>query len=591
MLTNIARCAVISAPLTPFDVDSNLSAMSVAADKVLPSRPDMMVFGELSLCGASCGHLLRQQKLLRDCLRAAVKFAELYKLSDTLFLLGLPLAVGRKVISATAVIKSGRIHMFAASMADHGVLDRIDCEQSVTIGGQTVPVCIRPVVRHNGIDIAIVPGLDVSHCPEPVKADLVAAPTAVKADPARDYMMGARISALSRMLGAGLVLCAGGMGESTYNGVYKNLGGIFENGTALGFQYDFEPLVLVRDIDLDLLPVKDLPQVTDLGGSNLERQRLNRHIPKNPFLPEANRERILDDMADTQIHGLATRMKPTHLKKMVIGVSGGIDSAHALLVCAAVCDRLGMERTDIIAVLMPGFGTKSGSRNLSEQLAEEVGATVRVINIADSVNQHFKDIAHDPLNLNATYENGQARERTQILFDIAGDNDGLVVGTGDMSEITLGWCTFGGDHLSGYNVNASLTKCMVTEGARSLARRLGGRLPAIIGEIAAAPPSPELLPGDQVTQNIIGPYELHDFFLYYYVRYNMAPDKIVSLALQAFEDTYEDKVIRATFEIFRRRFLTSQFKRGCAAEGVLFGEVCLSPFGTHFPSDLPTVNF
>jgi hypothetical protein len=222
-----------------------------------------------------------------------------------------------------------------------------------------VPVCIRPVVRHNGINIAIVPGLDASQCPEPVQADLVASPTAVKADPARDYMMGARISALSRMLGAGLVLCAGGMGESTYHGIYKNLGGIFENGAALGFQYDYEPLVLVRDIDLDLLPIKQTPAVTDLGGENLTRQRLNRHIAKNPLLPEGNRERILDDMADTQIHGLATRMKPTHLKKMVIGVSGGIDSTHALLVCAAVCDRLGMERSDIIAVLMPGFGTKA----------------------------------------------------------------------------------------------------------------------------------------------------------------------------------------------------------------------------------------
>lgn len=589
MLTNIARCAVISAPLTPFDVDSNLSAMSVAADKVLPARPDLMVFGELSLCGASCGHLLRQRKLTQDCLSAALRFAELYKLSDTLFLLGLPLAVGRKVISAVAVIKGGRIRMFAASQSD--LLDKLDTEQTVTVNGQHVPVCIRPVVRHNGIDIAIVPGLDASQCPDPVQADLVASPTAVKADPARDYMMGARISALSRMLGAGLVLCAGGMGESTYHGIYKNLGGIFENGAALGFQYDYEPLVLVRDIDLDLLPIKQTPAVTDLGGENLTRQRLNRHIAKNPLLPEGNRERILDDMADTQIHGLATRMKPSHLKKMVIGVSGGIDSTHALLVCAAVCDRLGMERSDIIAVLMPGFGTKAGSRNLSEQLAQEIGATIRVVSIADSVNQHFKDISHDPLNLNATYENAQARERTQILFDIAGDNDGLVVGTGDLSEITLGWCTFGGDHLSGYNVNASLTKCMVTEGARALARRLGGRLPAIVGEIADAPPSPELLPGDQVTQNIIGPYELHDFFLYYFVRHNMAADKIVSLALQAFEDTYEDKTVRATFEIFRRRFLTSQFKRGCAAEGVLFGEVCLSPMDYHFPSDLPTVNF
>lgn len=589
MLTNIARCAVISAPLTPFDVDSNLSAMSVAADKVLPSRPDMMVFGELCLCGASCGHLLRQQKLLQDCLAAAVRFAELYKLSDTLFLLGLPLAVGRKVISAVAVIKGGRIHMFAASQSN--LLDKLEHEQTVIVNGQSVPVAVRPVVKHNGIHIAVVPGLDASQSPEPICADVVASPTSVLADPARDYMMGARVSALSRMLGAGLVLCAGGMGESTYHGIYKNLGGIFENGTALGFQYDFEPLVLVRDIDMDLLPAKEPIDVIDLGGENLTRQRLNRHVSKNPLLPENNRERVLDDMADTQIHGLATRMKPTHLKKMVIGVSGGIDSTHALLVCAAVCDRLGMERSDIIAVLMPGFGTKSGSRNLSEQLAQEIGATIRVVSIADSVNQHFKDIAHDPLNLNATYENAQARERTQILFDIAGDNDGLVIGTGDLSEITLGWCTFGGDHLSGYNVNASLTKCMVTEGARALARRLGGRLPAIVGEIADAPPSPELLPGDQVTQNIIGPYELHDFFLYYYVRHNMAPDKIISLALQAFEDSYEDKVIRATFEIFRRRFLTSQFKRGCSAEGVFFGDVSLSPMSYHFPSDLPTVNF
>ena len=587
MLTNMARCAVVSAPLTPFDVDANLSAFSVAADKVLPTRPDMMVFGELSLCGASCGTLLRQKKLLRDCLSAAIRFAELYKLSDTLFLLGLPLAVGRAVISATAVIKGGRIRMFAASLNNHGVFDTLSGDQTVLVNGQPVPVCSRPVLRHNGMDIALLCGLDLARCPEPIEADIVVAPTTAKADPVHDYMMGARLSTLSRMLGAGLVVCAGGMGESSY----QNLGGIFENGASLGFQYDFEPMVLVRDIDLDLLPVKAAGELTDLGGTNIERQRIHRTIAKNPFLPEANRERILDDIADTQIQGLATRLKPAHLKKLVIGVSGGIDSTHALLVCTGVCDTLGMERSDIIAVLMPGFGTKDASRNLSVALAEEIGATVKMISIDASVTRHFQDINHDPLNRNLTYENAQARERTQILFDIAGDNDGLVVGTGDMSEIALGWCTFGGDHLSGYNVNASLTKRMVTEAAKALARRLGGNLPTIVDEIAEAPPSPELLPGDQVTKNVLGPYELHDFFLYYYLRHNLSPDKIVSLALQAFEDEYEERLIRATFEVFRRRFLTSQFKRGCAAEGVLFGEVCLSPFDIHFPSDLPTVNF
>lgn len=592
MFQNIARAAVLSVPVTPFDVEANLSAHTVSADKVLAASPDLVLFGELSLCGASCGALLRQKSLLQACLGAALRFAGLYSESPTLFLLGLPLAVGEKVISAQAVIKGGRIALFAASRRPDPDLDLLTEPSFVDLpGGHRCPVLLEPTVRTNGFLVTVVPGLRPTDPAPTGAARVLAAPTVSLSDPARDYRTGADYASLSAAARAGLIVAAGGMGESSYKGVYKPLGGIFENGSPLAFQFDYEPIGILRDLDLDLLPPERALEALDLGGENSPREVVGRPIPRNPFLSESHKERVLDDICDTQIQALCARMRPNHLKKLVVGVSGGIDSAHALLVAAAACDRLGMDRTDLISVRMPGPGSHEQSRSLAERLCRAVGSQDREIDITEAVHQHFKDISHDSLNRNATYENAQARERTQILFDIAGDQDALVVGTGDLSEIALGWCTFGGDHLSGYNVNASLTKSLVTACSQALARRLGDDLPAILEEIAALPPSPELLPGDQKTQDALGPYELHDFFLYYFVRHNLPPEKIIAMAVQAWRGTYEEEQIRETFETFRRRFLTSQFKRGCAAEGALFGPVCLSPLRRSFPSDLPTVNF
>lgn len=594
MFTNIARCACLSTRIFPFDAEENFKAMTAAADSVLPHRPDILVFGEMALSGASLGALLRNRQLCADCLDCLFKLAKLYARTETVFLVGLPLNIGRSIISASAVVYGGKVHGFVASCADNPFMDRLVACTKIIIAEAEYPVELMGRYRANGISFTVAPGYAVSTAPPFVDTDLLIIPNSVKADPVRDGLLGSRYANLSSLYGCGVAVCSCGLGESSYNGVYKNLAGIFENGFPLGYTYDFEEQSLLRDIDLDLLPPhgQSCSGLSELGGKNQDRGKLNKVIPQNPFLPEHSRERILNDIADTQIQALITRMQPAHLKRPVVGLSGGIDSALALLVCAAACDKMRMNRQEIIALSMPCFGTSSRSKVSAERLAQEVGTRLHTISIEDAVMSHFDTINHDPTEKDTVYENAQARERAQVLFDVAGKVEGLVIGTGDLSETALGWCTFNGDHMSGYNVNASLTKTMVVETARTLAARMGADISIIIEAIASAPPSPELLPGgSQVTQNIIGPYALHDFFLYYYVKHGIGGDKLLSMAKQSFEGRFEDSVIEDTLATFMRRFLANQFKRNCSGEGALFGDMTLTPYEYSFPSDLPNVKF
>lgn len=318
-----------------------------------------------------------------------------------------------------------------------------------------------------------------------------------------------------------------------------------------------------------------------------------RRISAFPFVPgedEGLRERC-ERILTMQAEGLKTRLSHTGCREVVIGVSGGLDSTLALLVSSRAFKRLGLPAEGILAVSMPGFGTTGRTKSNAQRLAEEIGARFREIPIGESVNLHFRDIGHNPENRDVTYENAQARERTQVLMDLANQSGGMVVGTGDLSELALGWATYNGDHMSMYAVNASIPKTLVRHLVRYVSQNSGGALGAVLEDILDTPVSPELLPPvegeiSQRTEDIVGPYELHDFFLYYLLRFGFGPGKIFRMALQAFEDSYDRKTILKWLKIFCRRFFTQQFKRSCLPDGPKVGTVTLSPRGDwRMPSD------
>ena len=412
----------------------------------------------------------------------------------------------------------------------------------------------------------------------------------------------------SARLICGYVFADAGEGESGTDLVFSENNLICENGVTLAEQPAFSSMpYLASEIDIEKLALRRAKMNTfPSGGEGYRRvtfdlapreTSLTRKIDPHPFVPaaESDRRSRCELIFSIQSRGLAGRMEAAHAKMAVVGVSGGLDSTLALLVAARAFDSLGLPRENIIAVTMPGFGTTSRTRGNAELLAESLGATLRTVPIGDAVSQHFSDIGHDPQNRNVVYENAQARERTQVLMDIANGCGGIVVGTGDLSELALGWATYNGDHMSMYGVNASVPKTLVryiVKWCADLASSRGEKtLSNVLLDILDTPVSPELLPPQdgeiaQKTEGIVGPYELHDFFLYYLVRFGFSPAKVYRLACYALGDSYTKEEILAWLRIFVRRFFSQQFKRSCLPDGPKVGSVSLSPRGDwRMPSD------
>ena len=322
---------------------------------------------------------------------------------------------------------------------------------------------------------------------------------------------------------------------------------------------------------------------------------LTRHVPKRPFIPENKDELALRcrEIVDIQAYALAKRVRHIKGTKAVIGISGGLDSTLALLITARALDIEKRDRKDIVCVTMPGFGTTSRTKSNAEILCAELGVTFRTVSIAKSVLMHFEDIGHDPAKTDVTYENAQARERTQILMDISNEVGGIVIGTGDLSELALGWATYNGDHMSMYGVNASVPKTMIRHLVNWFAVETDNEdMKKTLFDILDTPVSPELLPPTdtgniaQKTEDLVGPYDLHDFYLYYHLRYGFSPAKIYRLALYAWEGIYDAETIKKWLKIFFRRFFAQQFKRSCMPDGPSVGSVSASPAGgLMMPSD------
>ena len=424
------------------------------------------------------------------------------------------------------------------------------------------------------------------------------------------------ITQQSARVHCGYVYTSSGIGESTTDIVFSGSTYIAENGDMLeiGDRFQMESSMIISEIDVERLRIdrqrntnfthdkyghyrhiQVAPLDEEIGDGAIGKGPLHRHFTKTPFLPKRkDSDLYCEDVLNLQTYGLLRRWQHTHAQSLVIGISGGLDSTLALLVCVLAADRLGYHRSQIIGVTMPGFGTSNRTYNNAIALMEQLGISIHEIPIRDMATQHLNDIGHDIDARDITYENAQARIRTLVLMDMANKYNGLVVGTGDMSELALGWATYCGDQMSMYGVNAGVPKTLVRYIVQYAAENIfGEETRAILMDIVATPVSPELLPTDeegniaQITEDKVGPYELHDFFMYYFLRYGFTREKIAFMAGIAFENVYEQAVIDHWLDVFMRRFFTQQFKRSCLPDGPKVVGVSLSPRGDlRMPSDV-----
>ena len=420
----------------------------------------------------------------------------------------------------------------------------------------------------------------------------------------KDMYRKSLVTGQSGRLICGYIYCSAGDGESTQDVVYSGHNLIAENGTLLAESRRFCSESIYTELDIARLNEERRRMSTfvtsDESYINIEfslkeeKTELTRFVDPAPFVPgnKADREKRCEEIFMIQAMGLKKRLEHTHAATAVVGISGGLDSTLALLVMVKAFDLIGKDHKDIVAVTMPGFGTTDRTYDNAVSLIHSLGATFREVSIVDSVRVHFKDIGQDEAVHDVTYENGQARERTQILMDIANKSGGMVIGTGDMSELALGWATYNGDHMSMYGVNASVPKTLVRHLVRYYADTCGDEmLQRVLYDVLDTPVSPELLPPEdgkisQKTEDIVGPYELHDFFLYYILRFGCTPKKIYRLAKYAFDGTYDTETIQKWLKTFYRRFFSQQFKRSCLPDGPKVGTVAVSPRGDlRMPSD------
>ena len=611
------------------DVDHNANEIIKLMYDASENGAKVIVFPELCITGYTCQDLFLQGKLLDKALEGLDRIIDATNGIDALVFVGTPLEVDGKLYNTAAAIFAGHILAFIPKKNLPNYAEYYEARHFYP--GFSDPVCI----GYKGQDVVI--GQNVIFTTPAVKGLQIACEICedlwVADTPStRHAMNGANlivnlsagneiigkaeyrrmlVKATSARLVCGYVYCDAGDGESTQDLVFPGHNLIAENGTLLSESKCFKANTIYADIDVERLRterrrittfnVNDPSQVIDNNNYakitfDIEQKetRLDRKFYRFPFVPADDKERNerCEHILSIQSEGLKKRLLHTGAKKAVIGLSGGLDSTLALLVMAKAFDLCGLDRSGIIAVTMPCFGTTDRTYNNALTLAKTLNTTLREINIEKAVRVHFEDIGHDENDLSVTYENCQARERTQVLMDIANKEGGLVIGTGDMSELALGWATYNGDHMSMYGVNAGVPKTLVRHLVKYYADTCkNNALSEALLDVLNTPVSPELLPpkdGDisQKTEDLVGPYELHDFFLYYMLRCGFAPSKVYRVAKQAFEGVYDEETILKWLKTFYRRFFTQQFKRSCLPDGPKVGAVALSPRGDlRMPSD------
>ena len=579
-----------------------------------------LLLPELALTGYTCADLFEQTALLQEAEEALAEVLAGTRGSQMLVIVGVPVRVQSRLFNAAAVLQNGTILGLAGktylpnyrefyekrhfrSIREHDGSPVTICGQNVPLGGNLLFDAGNDFVF--GCELCedmwavIPPSAKLALGGAKIIFNLSAGPELVgKAEYRKSLVTGlsARYACIYAFAGAGVH-------ESTSDLVFSGHAIVSENGRILSENERFEQngSLIFAEVNPAWLEQQrrawtsfnDVPPqpVQRIAAAPVPPARTLkfRQLPSLPFVPSEASERAArcQEIFAIQATGLAQRVTHTGAKRLVVGLSGGLDSTLALLVCARCCDLLKLPRNTICAITMPGMGTGGRTLNNARNLAAEVGAQLREISIKAAVLQHFKDIGHDPKNLNVVYENAQARERTQILMDVANELGALVVGTGDLSEIALGWSTFNGDHISMYAVNCAVPKTLVRYLVEYVAGISAPKLAATLRDINDTPVSPELLPGgNQQTEGILGSYTLHDFFLYYFLRYAETPENLLELAQHAFRNSFGKDEIKRALALFLRRFFSQQFKRNCVPDGPKVGTIALSPRGDwRMPSD------
>ena len=588
----------------------------------------ILTFPEMCITGYTCGDLFAQQLLLEQAEMALIQILNSTRQLDIISILGMPVVVNSTVINAAVVIQKGKILGVVPKTYLPNYKEFYEqrwftsalqvSENSVRLCGQIVPMgnnlLFETAETTFGIEIcedlwATVPP---SSSLALQGAEIIFNLSADDEGIGKHNYLCSLISQQSARCISGYVFSSSGFGESTTDVVFAGNGLIYENGYLLARSERFclEEQLIINEIDVECIraerrvnttfaaykancPGKEAVRIST-EFVNSKDLNLTRTFNPHPFVPQGSElNSRCEEIFSIQIAGLAQRLLHTGAKTAVIGISGGLDSTLALLVCVKTFDKLGLSRKDILGITMPGFGTTDRTYHNAIDLMNSLGVSIREISIREACIQHFKDIGHD-LNIHdVTYENSQARERTQILMDIANQTWGMVIGTGDLSELALGWATYNGDHMSMYGVNAGIPKTLVKHLVQWVAENgMDEASKATLLDIVDTPISPELIPADengeikQKTEDLVGPYELHDFFLYYFLRFGFRPSKIYFLAQTAFSGVYDDETIKKWLQTFFRRFFNQQFKRSCLPDGPKVGSISISPRGDwRMPSD------
>ncbi len=594
---------------------------------------EVIVFPELCITGYTCQDLFRQNLLIEQAETSLLMLLDFTRKLDIISIVGLPVIVGDLLLNCAAVIQKGDLlgivpktylPNYSEFYEKRWFASSQDLQPTeIRFAGNTILVSPQPTLFRTcdgvlfGIEICedawapATPSNNLALSAADIIFNLSASDELIGK---HDYLRSLLAQQSARTI-SGYVYSGCGYGESTQDVVYGGNALIYENGILVkeGERFSFEPQMVISQIDVEKLRSERRTNSTYVNAQRGAGARmvnadtitprdfeLVRDIDPHPFIPKTDdMEKSCDEIFSIQVAGLAKRIVHTKSKTVVVGISGGLDSTLALLVCVKTFDKLGLPRKGIIGVTMPGFGTTDRTHSNAISLMESLGVNVREINISTAVKQHFKDIGHDINVHDVTYENSQARERTQILMDLGNKTGGLVIGTGDLSELALGWATYNGDHMSMYGVNASVPKTLIKYLVRYVALSgVDAKSRETLLDIIDTPISPELIPADsegnisQKTEDLVGPYELHDFFLYLFLRFGFRQTKIFLLAKQAFNNTrnevttYDDDTIKKWLKTFFSRFFSQQFKRSCLPDGPKVGSVSLSPRGDwRMPSD------
>ena len=634
----LVRVAAVVPQVNVADVEGNTAHIIEAIDQAVKQGAHVVVLPELCVTGYTCGDLFANNLLLAAAEQAVDTLRYHYKDTPAMIVVGAPLRSNGHLFNCAVVINDGEMWVIPKTYIPNykefyekrwfttSNITAIVGKDSITIGGEDVPFGTHMIfkARHARVAVEICEDLWVPAPPSSIAA-INGANIIVNLSASNEligkhtYLMDL-IKHQSAHCIAAYVYASCGYGESTTDLVFGGNAVIAENGKMLaeGQRFTTQPQMSIADIDIAALenerrvngsfadsmvqfgtPFEHI-DMNVAGPLDYEKTELKRPVRRLPFVP-AEDDRLnarCEEIIAIQTEGLMRRLDFTGIPTIVVGVSGGLDSTLALLVAVRAYDRMGRNRKDIHAITMPGFGTTDRTYTNACAMVKSLGVTLHEISIAAAVTQHFKDIDHDPKNHDVTYENSQARERTQILMDFSNKVNGLVLGTGDLSELALGWATYNGDHMSMYNVNVSIPKTLVRHLVRWFASsfnngtKKGKAISDTLLDVLDTPISPELTPAAkdgtilQVTEDIVGPYELHDFFLYHMLRYGYSPAKLYMLARTAFQGAYDNATIKKWLRTFLRRFFAQQFKRSCLPDGPKVGSVSLSPRGDwRMPSD------